>query len=334
VKKYIIIISCLFTFQGLQAQSIFDSTSCCNNFYTSAFLDTLYTLCDSVQNPKLNINIEATTNNIWQKGATTKFGISNLRDTSCSIYTDTSISYAINNTSAFNFLLPNNTFNWGSPGGMYNYYFKFWHKFETDSLYDGCWLEFSSDSGLTWNKIDSNFGFDGVFEYCNLYHRSSNQIQNFDTLMDGTKAWSGNSNSWIETSLWLNPMFPIKPNRSFSINAIRFVFQSDSIQTNKPGWIIDDVYSGHVFVAGRINDIQKIKKQLPIYPNPSSNGRFTVSYPSHYVKGVMQVFNMLGQKIIEKPLSKEIDLSNSPNGFYFYKTSFDGVTYSGMLQKN
>lgn len=124
---------------------------------------------------------------------------------------------------------------------------------------------------------------------------------------------------------------PLKPERSWGINAVRFVFQSYSIQTNKMGWIIDDFNLGHVEVAGGLNDYS-LHNRLPIYPNPSSDV-FTVSYPSHYVDGDMQVYNLNGKKILNSTLTKTIDLSGFGNGIYYYRISFDGQLYTGILHK-
>lgn len=313
----------------------FDSTSCFNQPNFGAYIDSSYTLCDTNFNPNFNINIESTANNIWQKGKTTKFGTSNTRDTSCAIFTDSLNPYSINNYSAFNFMLPNNGNQY-----YYNFYLKFWHKFDTDSLLDGCWLEFSDDTGNTWHRIDSLNGwgwsnqfFQNGFNCCNVYNNSiQSSFQSFDTLLNGHKGWSGNSNGWRHTALWLTLALPIKPNRSNPINAVRFVFQSDSIQTNKSGWIIDELNIGYVIGPGGIENLIS-SKQLPIYPNPSSSGVFTISYPTNFVKGTMEVYTIHGQKLISTALNKQLDLSKYSKGCYHYKITFDTSTYSGMLIK-
>jgi hypothetical protein len=72
---------------------------------------------------------------------------------------------------------------------------------------------------------------------------------------------------------------------------------------------------------------------LPIYPNPSTNGVFNISFPSNSVNGSLQIFNIYGQKIKEEALSKQVDLSNQTNGLYYYKAFFDQKVYSGVLNK-
>jgi len=318
-----------------KAQSIVDTQTC----ILMAHIDTLYTLCDTNYNPNFDIQIEPLANNIWQKGKTVKFGTTHARDTSCAIFTDSVNSYPVNNYSAFHFLFPKNYGQWGSTQ-QWNYYLKFWHKFDTDSLLDGCWLEFSDDSGMTWHKVDSlNMGFPNNYfqngwNACNLYTNNITSVTPalVDTLLDGTKAWSGNSNGWRYTSLWINMAFPIKPNRGNGINAIRFVFKSDSINNNKQGWIIDDFAIGWTETWGAVNDVS-LFNQLPIYPNPSTNGVFNISFPSNSVNGSLQIFNIYGQKIKEEALSKQVDLSNQTNGLYYYKAFFDQKVYSGVLNK-
>jgi hypothetical protein len=333
-KRLTLAILLLVPFFG-KAQSIVDTQTC----ILMAHIDTLYTLCDTNYNPNFDIQIEPLANNIWQKGKTVKFGTTHARDTSCAIFTDSVNSYPVNNYSAFHFLFPKNYGQWGSTQ-QWNYYLKFWHKFDTDSLLDGCWLEFSDDSGMTWHKVDSlNMGFPNNYfqngwNACNLYTNNITSVTPalVDTLLDGTKAWSGNSNGWRYTSLWINMAFPIKPSRGNGINAIRFVFKSDSINNNKQGWIIDDFAIGWTEIWGAVNDVS-LFNQLPIYPNPSTNGVFNISFPSNSVNGSVQIFNINGQKIKEEALSKQVDLSNQPNGLYYYKGFFDHKVYSGVLNK-
>jgi hypothetical protein len=128
-------------------------------------------------------------------------------------------------------------------------------------------------------------------------------------------------------------MIPIKPIRNGLINSIRFVFQSDSINSNKPGWIISDFSGGWADFLGATEDLNN-HNHLPVFPNPCSSGIFQISYPSAYVRGNLQVYNYFGKKIIEQALSTTIDLSAYSNGIYYYKAYFDGKAYSGVLNKN
>lgn len=322
--KIILILLTCFCLKINAQFTILDSASCLfQPGWLLPYIDTNYAICDT----NFAAEIEPTPSNIFFKGKTLKFGNADIRDTSCAIFTDTANAYPVNNISAFHFLLPDFAQN------PYNYYLKFWHKYETDSLLDGCWLEFSCDSGNNWYVADS-FINTNINSYCNLYGVDGYGWSNdFDTLQNGKLAWSGNSGGWHYTALLLHLMIPIKPKRNCLINAMRFVFQSDSINNNKTGWIISDFSGGWASVVGNANEV-RFANRLPIYPNPSTTGVFHISYPSTYVKGSIQVYNYFGQKILDQALNTQIDLSTFNNGIYYYKTYFDGKAYSGVLNKN
>ncbi len=61
--------------------------------------------------------------------------------------------------------------------------------------------------------------------------------------------------------------------------------------------------------------------QLSVYPNPSE-GTFTIGVKSEKLKVKnIEVFNVLGQEVKSEELrtkSEEINLTNQPNGVYFY----------------
>lgn len=216
---------------------------------------------------------------------------------------------------------------------MYNQYFKFWHRFDTDSLLDGCWIECSDDSGANWYPLNTpgigTLALDNNFNACNLYTNQLSQ-SNFDTLADGRYAWSGNSQGWRYTAMELNMVMPLKTWRNSTINALRFVFQSDSIQTNKSGWVIDDIEIGYVINCGGLNAAATLNA-LPIYPNPSSNGLFQVSFPNHYIETTIAIYNLQGQLVMNIPLTKTLNLSRCAAGLYYYKTTIDTHLYSGTL---
>jgi hypothetical protein len=285
--------------------------------------------CDTSSPAGFQLLPDTSSSNIWQIGHTIKFGVTNARDSACSMITDTLNPYPINNLSMFTVILPENT----TIGWNYNYYFKFWHRFETDSLLDGCWLEFSKDTGHTWARADSlQFGMamslQNNFNACQLYNNNLSS-PNMDTLLDGHLGWSGQGGSWRYTALWLNLIFPIKPTRFDLINAVRFVFKSDSIQTNRAGWAIQDLALGIVEVSS-LDDISL--KPLPIFPNPSSEGIFYIDGPSG-VPIHCKVYDIYGRLVSKKLIDRSIDLRTFQDGLYYYHIEIDGQRYSGSLLK-
>lgn len=330
--KFYFFIALIFS-SNLQSNAQYvDTTSC---IYSPGFLipyiDSSFQVCDTGSS-NFQIHIEPTLDNIWKKNKTFKFGNMDIRDTTCALFTDSNISYPINNTSAFYFHLPQ--VSWMS-SSFFGYYVKFWHKFETDTLMDGCWLEFSTDSGVTWNPIDSfqNYSISNVYEYCNLYgHDGYLNLGSLDTLLNGRKAWSGSSNGWQYTAMHLNFMFPIKLVRNNPINAMRFVFKSDSIQGGKAGWIISDFSFGHSSFVGATENRSK-ENALTFYPNPSRTGIFNLKLEDVNLKGLIQVYNLQGQMILETDLHSEIDLSKYNDGVYLYVAIIDGIRLRGLLNK-
>jgi hypothetical protein len=64
-----------------------------------------------------------------------------------------------------------------------------------------------------------------------------------------------------------------------------------------------------------------------IFPNPSS-GNFSISFNKKITKGILQIFNLLGEKVFEENIleqsQKEIQMKSISPGIYFVKV-FDGV---------
>lgn len=319
------------TNKPINAQYYIDSSSCI--FSPGGFIpvvDSTFYACDTTPS-SFTLVIEPSINNIWTKGKTYKFGTTSSKDTICSIFTDSMVNYAANAHSGFYFVLPDY-------GWSYSKYFKFWHKFDTDTLMDGCWLEFSNDSGATWYPIDSfaNYQLSNVYSYCNLYGEDGivfQSLQLLDTLFNGRKAWSGSSNGWISTALHLNFMMPITSMISSNpINAIRFVFSSDSVGNNKSGWIINDFSIGHVNFVGGVDD-RNAYSSLNFYPNPSSTGEFNIDMKSELHKGTIQIYNSTGSLVLETELKPKLSLSALGNGFYYYTYYTKGKLYRGRLLK-
>ncbi len=311
--------------QNSFSQSYIDTLSCLTNstFSRFAFIDSSYQLCNSTPSSNFNIHLDTNSTNIWQFGKTIKFGSSSSQDTTCGIITDTVNTYPTNNLSSFYFYLPNNK--WSE---LYNYYISFWHRFETDTLKDGCWIEFSSDSGQTWYLADSAFNsFPFYYKPCNFYF---NTITNkFDTIVNNIPAWGGSSNGWKYTSMSFNNVFPLKPTRNSFINALKFVFKSDSINTNKAGWFINNINIGYLDLGSSMKEFSK-NKLLNIYPNPSSNGNFYFSDLDNNEDFLIEVFDISGRKILETR-TNHIDLSLFNKGLYYYKTFYKKINYSGKI---
>lgn len=321
----LLLISCL----SVSAQPGYADTTTCINL---ARITEEKNFCDTAAPSGFQLILDTSSGNLWQEGRTQKFGNLTTRDTACAMITDSLNPYPVSNYSAFAIHLPQNIgLNWGN----YNYYFRFWHRFETDSLKDGCWLEFSSDTGHTWFRTDTiSWGwplnsFSNGWTACNLYNNDLTSTS-MDTLLDGRMAWSGSSGGWRYTALWLNMVMPVKPGRNGAINAVRFVFKSDTLPESKSGWMIQELKFGYVNVSG-IDELQSAN-QLPVYPNPSLNGKFYFDVPQQ-LPTTINVYTALGTKVYQNTGQQTVDLSEQPSGLYFYRAWVDGKPYRGTLIK-
>ena len=76
--------------------------------------------------------------------------------------------------------------------------------------------------------------------------------------------------------------------------------------------------------SGVLNLKSIAKNEVKLYPNPSSNGLFTISLFNENSPNFISVFDYSGRKILYKKETKkisEIDLSNVAPGIYFVRIS-------------
>lgn len=263
------------------------------------------------------------TSTIWQIGSTTKpFFSQNLLPVR-TIMTDTVNSYPTNANSWFQLTIP---------AGYTNVIVNFVHKYQTDSLHDGCIVEFSTDTGATWENVKGGCNVDGSGAWNGVL--TDNLYGSNDTLVTGEMAFSGNSSGWIHSRVQFFWGFPIKStdstdqcNMSEQIIHLRFRFLSDNIADTLDGWIIDSVKIEYDGYSGIKNIIKKNK--LSIHPNPSEDGRFY--FPELNGTYKTEIFNSFGQTIYNREYHRNIDMSSYAKGLYFYKVSGESELYTGQL---
>lgn len=264
--------------------------------------------CDfESNNPRLIIN---TMNNDWQIGTPNKPFFGQALSIPNAIMTDTLNSYLSNKESHFDLLFTYNEDFWA----WYNLYIKFDHKYQTDTLIDGGYISASYDSGKSFINVinDSCCYWSGGLYFENFYD-STYQLQN------GLKGFSGTSD-WVTSSVQWIWAWPVKtwPQDSF---IVRFNFISDSIQTNKDGWMIDNIEVGYCDIGSSISEFEN-NFEASVYPNITSD-YFNYSVENEKLKQII-ITNMLGVSvsIVNLPKSNgQIDVSNLPPGNYFVKFS-------------
>jgi len=269
--------------------------------------------------------IDTTNTHLWKIGKTHKPFFASGFDSTTAIMTDTTSPYPVNANDWF-VLKANHQF---------NFMISFWHKYQTTKGHDGGIVEFSLDSGTTWQNVkgtcngDSSFGLGGVF--------TDNFYSQKDTLLTGQQAFSGTSSGWQYSRFQFFSGYPVrltKGTSSCDFNSlyfiyIRFRFVSDSVPDTLDGWIIDnikirtDYYGGYVAPIGY--------NTLHVYPNPSAGGVFIFPELNDEKLAEIEITNALGQTLFTIPYTHKIDLSAYPPGLYLYKVRSSTEYYSGRL---
>ena len=74
----------------------------------------------------------------------------------------------------------------------------------------------------------------------------------------------------------------------------------------------------------------KPQNNLVVFPNPST-GIFTIKNDNISSPINFEVYNMLGEMILQKQNSTEIDLSNAVKGIYFVKITIGTKNYTEKI---
>jgi hypothetical protein len=146
---------------------------------------------------------------------------------------------------------------------------------------------------------------------------------------DSVNPFTGKSSAWYYFQMGLFwPDFPNKP--AADTLYYRFTFKSDGIQTNKEGWMLDDLTLGDLLWG-----LESInwKEDVTIIPNPFRK-EFTININNKNQvnpKFTYEVFSCLGQKLMERTVSgTKIRVEELPNlspGIYFLRIKFDTKNY-------
>ena len=261
---------------------------------------------ESVTNSLIHIDT-ANHANLWQIGRPQKTLFNSAITPPNAIVTDTLLPYPINTNSSFQFTVYDSTFilSGSNPTWSWNYiYFSFEYEMDSDTLHDGGYVEFSLDSGQTWHDIAP---WNSMFYYQN-------------TLFNGRPAITGHR---------LGPDYRMAtiplcaglggPTIPHSID-IRFTFASDSINTNKEGWLIDNIWFG-VDICSGIHEASKANT-VTAYPVPAST---SIAFQSDEVmkNATLIIYDDKGQKVktIENINGTQWNLTNQnfSSGIYFYQ---------------
>ena len=240
--------------------------------------------------------------NIWQIGNPDKVLFNSAFSTPNCIITDTINSYPTNNNSVF---LIKAFFGLGS-----DKYLRFNYKINTDTLNDYGTIEESDDQGATWIDIIKNAQSLGYWWQVERFWNGTIVCAKPDTL-----AFTGSSyGGWY--------IFTCTTGWTWTTDTVlyRITFHSDSIQTNKEGWLIDDISLVGADVG--IKDIKSNNFYSTALPNPT-NDWIKIKFDNFSNSALLlNIYNSGGEKIRTiNTKSNEIfvDMKGENRGLYYYQ---------------
>ena len=261
--------------------------------------------------PDSLITINNPENNVWEIGQPEKTIFNSAKTGTKVMITDSANFYPENCNDYFLIQLPIPYYYWGEA------ILSFYHKFDTDTLTDGGIIEISYNNGNIWENI---------FE--DKHHIATNFIGLYsDTIQGGEYGFSGSSSGWqyVELYWWWVALTGTKSASSVNFDSpvIRFRFKSDSVNTNKEGWMIDDIVLRGYDVGGAIPDVSF--SYPDIFPNPATDFiHFKLTH--EYFPGLsFSLYNAQGQIAFSKPITEnKMNVSFLKPGVYLYKIEKDG----------
>jgi hypothetical protein len=260
-------------------------------------------------------------NGLWQMGVPSKVFFNQATNGGRGLITDTANAYPPNSDEYVDVRFQNPPF---------NIRFAFWHRFDTDTLADGGYIEVSYDEGQSWQDIrqpDPN-NHPIFMDMYGIYGSSSD-------LGNGKKGFSGRSGDTMLSIIewvWDMPL-KMKPASTW----LRFYFYSDSNDNPKEGWMIDRMETSYFDPGGGFDDLAN-PHRIKAYPNPG-NGVYMLEFLTE--SGSMYelvVYDFQGKEILKQAINGQkqaaLDLSEYPSGMYFYTLMEEGkVVYADRLVK-
>jgi len=269
------------------------------------------------------ITIPSQETNIWHVGRSDKGFLtgSNMQD--AVLITDTLDSYPESIDDYFLISIPEEDNFWSWPEGILSFY----HRYQTDSLYDGCIIEISYDYGLSWENI--------LYDDIHIDNHFTGLYSDTDTIIGGIPAFSGSTGEWIYTEFHWRWMALLKSSNSEQTSrpVLRFRFVSDDNSTGKDGWVINRIVFRGYDISGTVEE--RINNIAKVYPNPVSD-LLNIEIPLQFDNINFNLYTPDGRIQIKEVIyrSRVIDLSHLSTGLYFYTLMDRGLVLdSGKLVK-
>jgi hypothetical protein len=242
--------------------------------------------------------------NCWQVGHPSKTFFNLAYSPPLAIVTDTLHPYPVNTQSSFTFLIIDTmaALGGGPPCGGATY-LQFNHKYDSDTLADYGYVEFSFDHGNTWNiaKDTIQMGpWDGM-----IFRWEDDYTLNTGTYSNHPLYISGHSDGWIVSRYvwqWFIPVKKVTMTQFPDTIVVRFSFHSDNIQTNKEGWMVDNIITGCMELGSGISTNQDNDYNY-ISPNPLTTVSL-VTCPIGYSNSTVEIYDVTGRLVFNDHLDQ------------------------------
>ena len=269
-------------------------------FYRQQYFDG----ADTIPGTSIFIDWDSSGSNIWQVGIPQKNVFTEARSLPKAIMTDTLNPYPVNNESTFGFTIDSMFSNFGVLAVQWS------QKLDMDTGKDGGIVEFSVDTGKTWQNAFNNPYVYNFYGYSNA---------NIDTLPDSTVIFSGIDTTWRD--LWL--CFDMSWLSSFNVHfMVRYTFMSDSIFDNKDGWMVDNILVHPTYVH-TISEVEQ-PEYIKVAPNPTSGKLDIIGQKLEYFHIIekIELYNTNGHLVQQwgkSPTKFSIDIGRHKPGVYYLK---------------
>ena len=299
--------------------------------YNSFAMDTVNLNSDSI------MFFEDTVFLNWALGTPTKAAF----DSSFGFVTDLDSAYKKNSTYLLNFKMPLTY--WGNPILFFE------HKFSSDSSLDGGYLEYSCNKGINWYRMQWE-DLDGQLPYMLNFYNYPNAdpwpISYNTTIHDTTYAFTGYDNWHWSGVQWFWAMGVLKQEPQKTVTGIgcedlftfnfyndslnvRFRFDSDTIDTQKEGWMIRNIAFGVTGIGGGVNN-QK-ENMAFVFPNPV---RDEIIFSDEYNLFTLKLVDVYGKRIEVPVKNNKANVSSLVPGIYFVTVlNDDGTTFIEKVVK-
>ena len=266
---------------------------------------------DTLPGNSIRIQIDTASSNVWQIGTPQKVIFNGPATESKAIVTDTSNYYPANNTSSFVAKVPVGSMPWGILALQWK------QMLDLNAPFDGGIIEFSLDSGLTWENA-----FDNPLVY-NFYGFDTANVK---VLQGGEYSFSGTDAVWKD--IWL--CFDVSWLQQLQYDHVffRFTLKSGSAPGNMEGWLIDNMMAHLTFIHVAVQEPKAGEVYLNVYPNPSDNR-------VHVETQKIMEFHIIEKMELVDQVGRVIDnWENIPTKFWFDVSKYKAGLYSLRVKTN